>query len=299
MVDPEFMGELERLHRTYTGRPSIITEVPRFAAHAGDARIILKREDLNHTGSHKINNVLGPGPADQADGQDPRHRRDRRRPARRRHRHRRGPDGARVRHLHGQGRHRAAGPQRRPHADARRRGRRRPHRQRHPQGRHQRRPARLGHQRRQHPLHPRHGHRPAPVPRDGPRLPPGHRGRGARPGARPHRPPARRRDRLCRWRIQRDGHLPPVHRRRRRAADRHRGRGRGHRVRPARGPVRGQLAGRAARHLQLPHAGRRRPDPRVALHLGRASTTRASGPSTPTCATPAGPSTATPPTSRP
>jgi tryptophan synthase beta chain len=58
MVDPEFMGELERLHRTYTGRPSIITEVPRFAEHAGGARIILKREDLNHTGSHKINNVL-------------------------------------------------------------------------------------------------------------------------------------------------------------------------------------------------------------------------------------------------
>ncbi len=58
-VDPGFLGELERLHRTYTGRPSIITEVPRFAAHAGGARVILKREDLNHTGSHKINNVLG------------------------------------------------------------------------------------------------------------------------------------------------------------------------------------------------------------------------------------------------
>jgi len=57
-VDPEFIDELARLHRTYTGRPSIITEVPRFAAHAGNARIILKREDLNHTGSHKINNVL-------------------------------------------------------------------------------------------------------------------------------------------------------------------------------------------------------------------------------------------------
>ncbi len=58
MVDPEFLGELERLHRTYTGRPSIITEVPRFGAHCGGARVILKREDLNHTGSHKINNVL-------------------------------------------------------------------------------------------------------------------------------------------------------------------------------------------------------------------------------------------------
>jgi tryptophan synthase beta chain len=58
-ADPTFAAELEHLHRTYTGRPSIITEVPRFAEHAGGARIILKREDLNHTGSHKINNVLG------------------------------------------------------------------------------------------------------------------------------------------------------------------------------------------------------------------------------------------------
>ncbi|MGO4103243.1 tryptophan synthase subunit beta [Leifsonia sp. YAF41] len=57
--DPSFAAELMELHKTYTGRPSIITEVPRFAAHAGGARIILKREDLNHTGSHKINNVLG------------------------------------------------------------------------------------------------------------------------------------------------------------------------------------------------------------------------------------------------
>jgi tryptophan synthase beta chain len=58
-LDPEFQRELDELGRTYTGRPSIITEVPRFAEHAGGARVILKREDLNHTGSHKINNVLG------------------------------------------------------------------------------------------------------------------------------------------------------------------------------------------------------------------------------------------------
>jgi len=58
-TDPAFAAELTELHRSYTGRPSIITEVPRFAEHAGGARIILKREDLNHTGSHKINNVLG------------------------------------------------------------------------------------------------------------------------------------------------------------------------------------------------------------------------------------------------
>ena len=57
--DPDFRGELDRLGRTYSGRPSIVTETPKFARHAGEARIILKREDLNHTGSHKINNVLG------------------------------------------------------------------------------------------------------------------------------------------------------------------------------------------------------------------------------------------------
>lgn len=57
--DPAFQFELAELHRTYTGRPSIITEAKRFAEHAGDVRIFLKREDLNHTGSHKINNVLG------------------------------------------------------------------------------------------------------------------------------------------------------------------------------------------------------------------------------------------------
>jgi len=58
-ADPNFVLELAELHKTYTGRPSIITEAKRFAAHAGDIRVFLKREDLNHTGSHKINNVLG------------------------------------------------------------------------------------------------------------------------------------------------------------------------------------------------------------------------------------------------
>jgi tryptophan synthase beta chain len=57
--DTVFQAELAELHRSYSGRPSIITEVSRFAALAGGARILLKREDLNHTGSHKINNVLG------------------------------------------------------------------------------------------------------------------------------------------------------------------------------------------------------------------------------------------------
>jgi tryptophan synthase beta chain len=57
--DPVFLAELASLHKTYSGRPSIVTEAKRFAEHAGGARILLKREDLNHTGSHKINNVLG------------------------------------------------------------------------------------------------------------------------------------------------------------------------------------------------------------------------------------------------
>ncbi|WP_019147996.1 tryptophan synthase subunit beta [Timonella senegalensis] len=58
-ADPTFAAELVELNKSYSGRPSIITEVPRFAAHAGGVRVFLKREDLNHTGSHKINNVLG------------------------------------------------------------------------------------------------------------------------------------------------------------------------------------------------------------------------------------------------
>ena len=58
-VDPDFLGELSRLNRTYTGRPSPLTDATRLSEHAGGARVLLKREDLNHTGSHKINNVLG------------------------------------------------------------------------------------------------------------------------------------------------------------------------------------------------------------------------------------------------
>lgn len=57
--DQAFLDELDRLQRHYTGRPSPMYEAERLSEHAGGARIFLKREDLNHTGSHKINNVLG------------------------------------------------------------------------------------------------------------------------------------------------------------------------------------------------------------------------------------------------
>ncbi len=58
-TDPEFLGELDRLLTTYAGRPTPLTDARRLSEHAGGARILLKREDLAHTGSHKINNVLG------------------------------------------------------------------------------------------------------------------------------------------------------------------------------------------------------------------------------------------------
>ncbi len=57
--DAAFQAELAGLLSSYTGRPSPLTDARRFAEHAGGARVLLKREDLNHTGSHKINNVLG------------------------------------------------------------------------------------------------------------------------------------------------------------------------------------------------------------------------------------------------
>jgi tryptophan synthase beta chain len=58
-ADPVFQAELAALLTGYAGRPTLVTEVPRFAAHAGGCRVFLKREDMAHTGSHKINNVLG------------------------------------------------------------------------------------------------------------------------------------------------------------------------------------------------------------------------------------------------
>nr|WP_254858019.1 tryptophan synthase subunit beta [Protofrankia coriariae] len=58
-ADPGFTAELGGLLATYAGRPTALTDAARLTAHVGGARILLKREDLAHTGSHKINNVLG------------------------------------------------------------------------------------------------------------------------------------------------------------------------------------------------------------------------------------------------
>ncbi|MDR3074538.1 MAG: tryptophan synthase subunit beta [Candidatus Methanoplasma sp.] len=58
-ADPEFRDELDTLFRDYAGRPSRLYFAKKMTEDLGGARIYLKREDLNHTGSHKINNVLG------------------------------------------------------------------------------------------------------------------------------------------------------------------------------------------------------------------------------------------------
>jgi tryptophan synthase beta chain len=57
-ADPEFVAELEQMLSTYVGRPSALSDAPRFSEHVG-AQVWLKREDLNHTGAHKINNTVG------------------------------------------------------------------------------------------------------------------------------------------------------------------------------------------------------------------------------------------------
>ena len=58
-VDPQFLAELKHDYQHYVGRPSPIYEAVRLSEHVGGARIFLKREDLNHTGAHKINNTIG------------------------------------------------------------------------------------------------------------------------------------------------------------------------------------------------------------------------------------------------
>ena len=63
MNDPDFVEELNTLLKEYAGRPSLLYYAKRMTEDLGGAKIYLKREDLNHTGAHKINNVLGQVPA--------------------------------------------------------------------------------------------------------------------------------------------------------------------------------------------------------------------------------------------
>ncbi|HET8554223.1 MAG TPA: tryptophan synthase subunit beta, partial [Rhodanobacteraceae bacterium] len=58
-TDPDFVAELDRDLAHYVGRPSPIYHAERLSREVGGARIVFKREDLNHTGAHKINNTVG------------------------------------------------------------------------------------------------------------------------------------------------------------------------------------------------------------------------------------------------
>ena len=118
---PEFHRQLDAILHDYAGRPTPVTECPRLSERLG-VRILLKREDLTHTGSHKINNVMGQALLARRMGKTPAHRRDRGRSARGGHGHRRRLLRDGVRGLHGGGRHRAPGPERLPDGAARGRG---------------------------------------------------------------------------------------------------------------------------------------------------------------------------------
>src|SRR4051794_14730674 len=61
MADPAFRLQLQGLLKTYVGRPTPLYEATRFAAQVGSGAVWLKREDLAHTGAHKINNAVGQG----------------------------------------------------------------------------------------------------------------------------------------------------------------------------------------------------------------------------------------------
>src|SRR3954467_2906411 len=60
-ADPAFQRQFDALMRDYVGRPSPLYFAERLTREAGGARIFLKREDMNHTGAHKINNAIGQG----------------------------------------------------------------------------------------------------------------------------------------------------------------------------------------------------------------------------------------------
>ena len=173
--DKAFREEFPFYLREYAGRETPLYVAQSLTEKLGGAKIYLKREDLNHTGSHKINNTLGQALLARRMGKKRVIAETGRRPARRGHGH----GGGALRHgvpdLHGRGGHPAAGPQRLPDEDPRRRGRPRRRRDGHPQGRHERGDARLGDRRPRHLLRHRHRGGPPPLPGDGPGFPERHR----------------------------------------------------------------------------------------------------------------------------
>jgi tryptophan synthase beta chain len=107
--DPQFLAEFDYELRHYVGRPSPVYHARRWSELLGGAQIYLKREDLNHTGAHKINNCIGQALLARRMRQAARHCRNRRRSARRGDGHRGRALWHGVRGLHGLRRHPAAG----------------------------------------------------------------------------------------------------------------------------------------------------------------------------------------------
>ena len=211
--DPAFAAEMAHYFRDYIGRPSPLYLASRLTEHFGGARIYFKRDELNHTGAHKINNCIGQALLARRMGK----RRLIAETGAGQHGvatatvaalfglpcvvymgevdiERQTPNVFRMKLLGAEVR---AGVLRLAHA----------------QGRDERGPARLGHQRRGHLLHHRHRRRAAPLPGDGARLPVGDRPRGARADDGTRGPPARHADRLHRRRVQRHGPVPSLPRR--------------------------------------------------------------------------------------
>ena len=206
--DPEFLAEVDYLAADYVGRPTPLYRARRFEAEAEVGPVYLKREDLNHTGAHKINNTVGQALLARRMGKP------------------------RIIAETGAGQHGVAtatacalfdlecvvymGTE-----DVERQSLNvyrmellgaevRPCRLRHPhpQGRHQRGAARLGHQRGGHPLHHRFGGGAAPLPADRARLPGGDRARGAPPDPGGGGSAPGDGGRVRRRRFERDGDVP-------------------------------------------------------------------------------------------
>ncbi len=272
--DAAFKEELDRLLRDYVGRPTPLGEARRLCRRGQPGRrprrapVPQARGPVPHRRAQD-QQLHRPGAAGAAHGQDPDHRRDRRRPARRGHRHRLRAVRAALRGLHGRGRRRAPVLERVPHEAAGREGPPGQERHRHPEGRHEPGAARLGDQRARHPLHHRLGGRPASLSVAGSRPAGGDRPRGPRPDPERHRPAARRGGRLRGRRLERHGPVPRLRARRRGGDLRRRGGGRGDLHRPARRHPEQGPGGRAARRPFLRAVRRRGPDRRGPLHLRR------------------------------
>ena len=98
--DHDFVEEYRTTLREFVGRPTPVTPLPRLSAQLG-LKLYAKREDLAHTGSHKINNVIGQTLLTRRMGKTPHHRRNRCRSTRRGNRDRGGSARTRVHRLHG------------------------------------------------------------------------------------------------------------------------------------------------------------------------------------------------------